>query len=140
MKNCIFCIGHFARFIHINLPFSDNNTITIQFLARNSNAIAFTPPCYPCICPLTARRGKNTQGTCLGYEPANDFHAASVRRVVDWCQAASVHQVPCVEVVVNEYRLEPVQIVKKYRFKYFLAQVNISTCHWTRNSKRMRTI
>jgi len=48
--------------------------------------------------------GRDTQGTRLSHEPADDFHAASVRRIVDWCQAASVQHVPRVEVVVVEYR------------------------------------
>jgi len=48
--------------------------------------------------------GSDTQGTRLSHEPADDFHAASVRRIVDWCQAASVQHVPRVEVVVVEYR------------------------------------
>jgi len=99
MTNYTFCIGNFARFIRINLPFADYNTITIF-----SNAIVFTLSCYPYVCPSNGWRGRDTQGTRLRHEPADDFHVASERRVVDWCQAASVHQVPRVEVVVLEYR------------------------------------
>jgi len=51
---------------------------------------------------------------------------------VDWCQAASIQHVPRVEVVVDEYHPESIQIVQKNCFKYLLAQVHL-VCLWTWN-------